>query len=50
MMQVVMVLLLGGTIALAAVVSRSARRANQVKLSTEPVSDRGISVFPPDGW
>jgi hypothetical protein len=50
MMQVVMVLLLGGTIALAAVVSRSARRANQVKLSTEPVSDRGISVFPPAGW
>jgi hypothetical protein len=49
-MQGVMMLILGASVALAAAVASSARRANRVELSPESVTRRDVTVRLPQGW
>src|SRR5690349_15704350 len=49
-MQAVMWLILGGTVALAAVVSRSARHATRVQLAPQPITEGAVSLRLPVKW
>ena len=49
-MQLVMVVILGGAIALAAAVGSRTRSKNRVELSAEPVTAKHVTVRLPQGW